>query len=508
MAGRANHIGQFFRELVHEYKQLGRDALEYKVHLFNSLIFFAARCTDDEIVLLYQIGSTFERAIIRAAVVLRRSLAPRAELRDDPVMMAVAVLDKRHYEKILHLLLTGESAFFSAVPFNYGAKLFPEDFLDFIEYLTQYIVEHNVKLDVNRRYSTLLTNSLLIYLLRNGPEQLFTRPGFRDPWRIVRERTSAGFFGARICESLEENSRYLFHYHPTDKASDLLHLEWYWRNLLVQALQGSGFELRISDVVGLLHLNAAVRLLLRYVFCRDMYDPRMPSFIDALFRTADIVAQDFGLGVLGWAGKCDPAFIPLSEDFVALMRTQTYQNFFRETLGVEDGIHSQYDPLVPHVTTLMLRNMPIDLSRLIPERHEQAGYRVGRLAQKTILDFPDETLALLYQYLESGETHPEIHIALRAAARFSPVSFWKKARESEPDDLFDDEGEEIVEITRIVAQVRDFDWYKIMLWATASPARKAAITRALISLLHAENLDTFFQSLAEMSPAPGTSGDE
>ncbi len=493
----ARSIHKMFRDLINEYRQLGSDAPDYKVHFLNSLVFFAARCADDEIVTLYRAGSSFERTIIRSAILLRRSLGTYEELMEDPVIMAVAVLDKANYQKLLRVLLSGEDKFFTTIPFNYGAKLFPENFLDFIEFLTAYIVDQKIAIEKERRYSTLLINSLLIYLLRNGPEQLLARSQLLADCRILIERTPKEFIGARLHEAIEENSRYLFHYHPTDKLSDLLHLEWYWRERLLEALRGAVFDLPSADLLGLLHLGSAVRLVVRFLFARDIYDPRLSGFLNEVCQTGDAVAYDFCLGVLGFAGKLDASFIQLSADTVTRMCTDASQSFYRSTLEDFDDQDSQYDPLVPHVTTLMLRGLDLDLPSLMPVRDKKTAFRVGRLAQKTILDFPDETLSFIYRFLEDGETDPEIQIALRAAARFSPVSFWKVARQRQPEDLFEVPGEEIAEITRVVAQVRDFDWFQTVAFATASPARKRALTELLVALLKSSSLEAYFQSIIE-----------
>lgn len=493
----ARNIHATFQELISEYRRSGADAPDYKVHFLNSLVFFAARCADEEIIKLYRAGSTFERTIIRSAVLLRRSLGTYEELADDPVIMAVAVLDKANYQKLLRVLLAGEERFFTTIPFNYGAKLFPEHFLDFIEFLAAYIVEHEIALEKERRYSTLLVNSLLIYLLRNGPEQLLKRSQllancFELAWRTPKE-----FIAARLSESIEENSRYLFHYHPTDKLSDLLHLDWYWRERLLEALRGSVFDLPWQDLLGLLHSGSPVRLVMRFLFARDIYDSRLSRFVGEVFQAGDAVAYDFCMGVLGLAGKLDATFIPLSAEAVARMCEEATTSFYKSTLGDFDDGDSQYDPLVPHVTTIMLRGLPLDLEGLMPVRDRKTAFRIGRLAQKTILDFPDETLDFIYQFLEGGESDPEIQIALRAAARFSPASFWKVARRRQPEDLFEVPGEEIAEITRVLAQVRDFDWVKTVAFAIASPARKRALTELLVTLLKSGSLEAFFQSLVE-----------
>lgn len=493
----AGGVTQLFQHLISEYRQLGSDALDYKAHFLNALVFFAARCTDDEIVTLYRKGSSFERTIIRSAVLLRRSLGTYEVLAEDPVIMAVAVLDKENYQKLLGVLLSTEDRFFTTIPFNYGAKLFPENFLDFIEFVTTHLVEQNIDLEKDRSYSTLLINSILIYLLRNGPRHLLTRPKLITNCKILIERTSLNFIGARFSEAIEENSRYLFHYHPTDKLSDLFHLEWYWRERLLNALRGSVFDLSWPDLLGLLHLNSAVRLILRFLFARDIYDPRLSEFLNNVFQANDAVAYDFSFGVLGFAGKLDSTFIPASAEAVIRMCKNASESFYRPTLDDRDEIDSQYDPLVPHVTTLMLRGLPLDLAVLLPVRGKKTAFRVGRLAQKTILDFPDETLAFIYKFLEDGESDPEIQIALRAAARFSPASFWKVTRQRQPDDLFDVPGEEIPEITRVLAQVRDFDWFQTVAFAIESPARIATLTAWLDTLLKSRSLEAFFRVVIE-----------
>jgi len=490
-------IGKFFQGLVEEYMRISHDSPDYKVHFLNSLVFFVARCSDDEIVKLYPLGSTFGRTIIRTAVLLRRTIGIHDEFINDSVIMSVAVLTKANYEKLLEVLLSGEDKFFTAIPFNYGAKLFPENFLDFIEFLTTQIIDRKIKLEKERKYSTLLVNSILIYLLRNGPSQLMARRQLLDRFKKILRKTSKKFVAARLHESLEENSRFLFHYHPTAKLSDILYLEWYWRELLLKALKGCAFDLSIPETLGLLNLGSAVRLIMRFLFCRDIRDERLTTFVTQMFQTDDAVAHDFCLGLLGFAGKTDSKYIQFSADAVTRMCRDAPQNFYKKTLDDFEEDDSQYDPLVPHVTSLMFRGLSPDILNLMPEKSRDAAFRVGRLAQKTILDFPDETLKLIYDYLEKEENHPEILTALRAAARFSPASFWKFARQHRPDDLFLTEGDEIGEITRIIAQVRDFDWYQTVSFITASEERRQRLTELLTALLEAESLESYFQSIIE-----------
>jgi hypothetical protein len=282
-----------------------------------------------------------------------------------------------------------------------------------------------------------------------------------------------------------------------DKPSHLYGLEPYWRDRLRAAAAGSVLDLSHTDLAGLINRHSMVRLVLKFLFCRDLRDDRLASWLDAVFHGDDAGCQDFSLGVLGWAGKLDPRFIQDSERAIALMRKGSPGNFFRISIRHRDGEMSQYDPLVPHVTTVLMNGGSVPITALVPERHDKAAFRVGRLAEKTILDFPDETLSFLYEVIGEGETPPEMLSALRIAARLYPLVFWTHARRNRPSDLFDIGGDDFAELSRVIAQVRDFDWWNSLSFAVATEERRSTLTRWILALLDAGDLRAFLRQVID-----------
>lgn len=485
----------FFRSLVETYAEVDETAIDYKIHLLNALVFFVCCCDDDEIERLYARGDAFTRTVVRAAVIQRRTISVQDAWTDDPLLMGAAFLSVENFPRLRDLMTARDHRFFSEIPFNFTAKLFPEEFLTFIEWYLEDMERDGTRLEESRHPTSALLSALFIFLLRNGPTPILDRPKVVAAILSLVTRSDPAFLADRLLEAVEENSRYLFHSNRTDKPSHLHDFGSYWWDRLREAVRGSVFDLSHGDLAGLINLHSMARLLMKFLFCRDMQDDRLASWLDFAFYGDDARIQDFSLGILGWAGKLDPRFIPESERAITLMREGSPGNFFRKSVHHDDGGMSQYDPLVPHVTTLLMEGEAIPIFSLVPERDEKASFRVGRLAEKTILDFPDETLGYLYEAIGENEAAPEMQSALRIAARLYPVVFWTHARRNKPSDLFNISGDDFNEMSRVIAQVRDFDWWNNLSFAVATEERRRSLTRWLLRLLDASDLREFLETV-------------
>lgn len=490
-------LPSFFRSLVEAYQALDSAAIDYRILFLNALIFFVARCDDDEIEALYSDGDPFTHMVIRAAVVQRRTVSVRDTWMHDPLMMAAAFLSEDNIPRLRALMSEADRRFFSEIPFNFTAKLFPEEFLTFIQAYLETLEREGLRLETQRRPTSALLSALMIFVLRNGPVPLLARPEVVEAIRALVARTDPAFLADRLVEAAQDNSRYLFHTHATDKPSDLYALEPYWRDRMRDAISGSVFDLTYRDLVSLINMHSMPFLMLKFLFLRDLQDPRMEGWLEAVFSDTDACAQDFTLAVLGWAGKGDAAFVSVSERHLTMMRTRCPENFFRRCVRHDHDGMSQYDPLVPHVTTLLLRGLPVSTDSLLPERHDKVAFRVGRLAEKTILDFPDETLSFLYEMIKQDVDGPEMRAPLRIAARLYPMIFWAHARRNDAADLFDLSGDNDADFTRVIAQVRDFDWWHNIAFAISSDAHKESLTRWLLALVDAPDLHGFFRTLVD-----------
>ncbi|MBF0605576.1 MAG: NACHT domain-containing protein, partial [Nitrospirae bacterium] len=487
----------FFLELIKTYNNLDSSVIEYKIHLLNSLIFFVARCDDDEVEKLYAHGDALSRTMIRAAIVQRRSVSVRDIWINDPLMMAAAFLTSDNFPRLREQMIKTDHRFFSEIPFNFTAKLFPEEFLNFIESYLGWIEQRKIILEEERQPASALFSAVVIFILRNGPIPILERSSVVTLILSLVNRTDPSFLADRLVEAVEENSGYLFYSRKLDKPSHLYEFEPYWQNCLREAIKGSVFDLSHGDLIGLINLHSMTRLILKFLFCRDVEDKRLNSWLEAVFQSDDASTQDFMLGVLGWAGKINDRFIPISEHYLTVMRENSPQNFYRQAIYQHESGKSQYDPLVPHVTTLLLQGDPVPIFSLVPDKHDKAAFRIARLAEKTILDFPDETLTFIYEVLGKNVRNNDMKTALRIAAGLYPMYFWIHARRNKPSDLFEISDEDITGLSRVIAQVRDFDWWNNLSFAIATEQRKAVLTQWMLRLVDAHTLNRFFKGLIQ-----------
>jgi len=492
-----NDISWFLRDLVSQYNAL-RDEREtaFKIMLSNALIFFAACCTADELEALYSTKEPFVRTIIRAAVILKRGVVVRDAWRDDPVLMSAAFLDESNFDALAFSMFESDRRFLAEFPLNFVSKLFPEASLAFLLYSLSHAQRRVSQPEGRRRYAGVIINSLLVFVLRNGPERLLEEMDIVKSLRSFVEQMDPNFLSSRLEEALQENSRLLLHWNGVDKIGQIHEIEPYWRDALSRAVQESMFSVGFNDINALIRLNAPTRLVLKFIFCRDYTDARLLDWLEFAFGRDEPQVHDFAMGILGWMSKLDPRFLPVAEQYLTRMRVEYPSNFYRRTLpSNEDESMTQYDPIVPYATTILSRGERIDIDRVLGGGDQDAGFRVGRLAEKTLLDFPEETLAFLYDFDERFETTPEMEVPFRIAARLFPLAFWKQAQRRNPTDLFDISGDEMLDLHRVISQVRDFDWWHTLRFCVESPSRREALTRWLSTLLDSKDIGRYALSL-------------
>ena len=482
----------YWASLVEEYHNISTEAASYKSMFLSALTFFLYRCSEADFLSIYRDGDSFTRTLSRAAAVLKRELLFDSEYIDDPVMIAVCLLNDANNANIVRLIHDNEYRLFSGLPFGFGSKLFPDAFRKFLEFLVDHVRSTLTSEQFPRPLIYGLINSLLIFLLRNGPNAILGHFRLRKALVDLVSCVPSKYLASLATESLEENSRYLFHYHPSAKLSDILNISWHLREQCHAAISGSLHDLMTVDLVTMIKESPASRLVARLLIFRDSEDHRFPQTIERLFVTGDTRIQDFCMGALGFAGKINPSFIELSEGYLVRMRIEYPRNFFQTSLDHSEPILSQYDPLVPHVTTLFELGRPLNLNRLLPDRDARTGYRLGRLAQKTLLDFPSETLDFVSAYIsDGGAIVEEIRSTLRVAARLFPAAYWKKMHQEHPYYLFEISGDDVNEIELLVSQVRDYDWSFTYRFMSETQERRALLSAILDSLITATDIESW-----------------
>ncbi len=495
------HQGYDFYEAYKEFNTVlslyeERDTA-YINHYFNALVFFVASCSDSEQLLLYKNGNTYDKNIVRLAALLRRHTSISSEYETDSMLSAVSLMEKDNYPKLLNMMLDSDHRFFAKIPFHFGAKLTPDNFLDFIEYIAKQVHVTKVNLENERNWTSILLNSILIYVLRNGPAGILAREELLSHLSSIVSTLSPEFLASKIHEILSDNSRALFHFHRTDKLGDLFTIDWYWKDKLRQALRDGLFNLEYEDICGLIYQNSATRLILRFLICLDYKNDRIFSFLRQAFAGDSLRIHDYCLGILGGISKLDPQHMDISAYYVNLMRDSHPELFYMKHMTDNASSESQYDPIVPHFTSMLFHNKDFTIKEFLPEANAQGLFRLGRLAQKTILDFPAETIRFMFDFCKKEDfLHQEIQIALRAGAMFAPQHFWREASSRGLDWTIIRNDDDDSELKRIISQVRDYDWFHSMQFSISAAENENSTREILHHLLHNDSLEDFLFDIA------------
>lgn len=492
-----------------EYKAIPDSRPSYKALFLNSLAFFLSELGSKDFVEILETKDGFARTLVRAAAVLRQRLNYRPEFVSDPVLLSVCLLSRDNHLPVLNDLRETDITRASAAPFSFTSKLYPDAFLDFFEVQISALKGVVKPTIATRPLASMVSVSLMLIALRSLLPPLLKRPSLVQNLAEVIRSLPKDYVVARTVEALEENSRLIFHNHPTAKLSDIYSLSWRMRRDLLTGINQSIYDIPLSSLVKIIRHSPAPRHVARILARRDRDDPRCESLIQTLFESGDVSVQDFCTGLLGFLSKLDRNWIERAESFIVRMRGEYKRNFFRRRLPGQTLSDSQYDPLVPFVTTLLHHAQPFDLDRVLPDRDSDTAFRVGRLAQKTILDFPEETLSYVEYFLQTGGAlDTQIKTALRIAARFFPAVFWKHMKSTDPKRLFDISGDDVDDVGWVVSQVRDYDWQALYRFMTDAAESRSITTRVLRALVEAKNLEDWVEATIDWVRADSTAPDQ
>ena len=478
-----------------EYKAIPDSRPGYKALFLNALAFFLSELDSRDLIEIFETKDSFARMLVRVAAVLRQRLVYRRNFLEDPVLLSVCLLSRDNHIPILNDLRTTDTTKASTAPFSFTAKLYPDAFLDFLEEQLLALKGSFQPTAETRPLVSMVSVSLMLVALRSLLGPFLKRASLVHNLAEVIHSLPKDYIVARVVEALEENSGLIFHNHPTAKLSDICGLSWRLRNDLLTGISQSIYDIPTASLVKIIKHSPPPRHVARILARRDRDDPRCRKLIQTLFESGDVAVQDFCTGLLGFLSKIDRNWIEPAERLVVRMRSEYKRNFFRRRLPGQTLSDSQYDPLVPIVTSLLHHDQPLDLDRLLPDRDKDTAFRVGRLAQKTILDFPEETLSYVGYFLQTGGIlETQIKTALRIAARFFPAVFWKHMKSTDPKRLFDISGDDLDDVGWVVSQVRDYDWQALYQFMTNTAEHRHMTTSVLRTLVEAKNLEAWVEA--------------
>lgn len=476
-----------FVSLCAEYQQIPNSNGPFKAMFLNALVFYLCEIEEFEFRKIYQASDPAARMLARVAAQLKLNLTYDPSFRDDPILVAVCLRSKHNHQAFIEDLGKGEIERVQSAPFSFTAKLFPDAFLTFVESLLELLLKSNGQ---HRSNLSMVMVSLLIVALRSGIRGFMGSYALRRKLLDVVQAVPKPLLTSRVVEALVSNSSLIFHHHPSAKLSDITKLNWRMKQDLNTAIDGSIYDLSIRSIARVISHSPPPRHVVRFLVRRDLNDPRFDDWLKRLFETGDLAVQDFCMGILGFQSKRDINWLVIAKTYVARQRTEYKRNFFRKRMPGQTSKEAQYDPIVPIATTILHHAVHFDLDEFIPDRSVDAGYRVGRLAQKTVLDFPNQTLAFVQEFLDSGGAlHPQIKIALQICARFFPAVYWKHMRAFAPGEMFEVLTDQTEDSTWVVSQVRDYDWQELYEFMAENDERCVLTTKMLNALINSDDLE-------------------
>ncbi|TMC14897.1 MAG: hypothetical protein E6J34_23220 [Chloroflexi bacterium] len=286
-----------------------------------------------------------------------------------------------------------------------------------------------------------------------------------------------------------------------DRIADITDLPAIYRSTLLASLDGSIFSQSSTLVEEMIKYNIFLMGIVGFLMIRDGKDERLVPYVDKLFNTGDPRLQDFVLGVYGHLTKLDPE----DEFFAANLKARTLamkryypHNFFKGCYSDPGDPDDQYDPLVPFVSTQLLKEGRQDIE--FPDWEPTPEYivRSKRLFYKIAVDFPAETLRTIYCLRGEVDIYSHFGSTLRTIQILHPEVFWRITRTFNISDCFRPGFESVSWDPRSVRQIREwerFRWLKIIL-----SSRQYLITfeELLRRALMAQSFDELASSLLKL----------
>lgn len=465
-------------------KLSGKDS--FGIHIINALIHFIG-CLNAEQTLTLFLSHKCPNSLVTAAAIRKKQTTLCDAYLDEPILCSVSLLDKKNHANLFVHLTKHQHLEDIRLPLNYAAKIYPSSYVEFIQYCADQLTSKTFRNVKNRTQTLLLMNTCLAYGLRHG---------FSSLKKILTlsllNKFSKRYWIDIAYESLHNNSRSLFHNNSQGKLSDISLLPHRLKVALITAARTSVFTLDNRTIVDLIEEGMVTRLLLKFIFCMAPDKLGLLNFSVYTLNYGNPAVCDFTFAVYGWLSKFDESYLALSQEYIIDVQKKYPEIFYHE--GTVDGSidpHHQYDPLVPHVTSLLLHNKPIDISPFFNLIESKDAFRIGRLAQKLALDFPEQTISMLNDALEQELTvkqNREVVMAMRILVKFSPYTFWQRGNKQFRETNLTLESDGVEELNRIISQIRDFDWFHVINDALNSTGKTRLTRQLIIKLVQSKDL--------------------
>jgi len=479
---------RFLRRTIDEWQTIAHERLAYKIFCLGALKLFVAMRNDAEINELLNSGDAPIVQLAKDAIYSRKDLAFVPSHAGDAFLVSVAMYRPDNYGSLLNAI-EGSGGRGPAFPLNIASKMFPARLLDFLQYTARQVSRENAASPLPLR---ILLHGLLVYAIRNGRDDGPRRAQLLRILATIDRLADADSVAANVEQTLLESSRYLLYSDSASRLSDITELEVFYKQLAGRALSGSIFDLTVSEISGLLRRNMVTWMITMFLLLRDRTDPRLPAVLEAIFDEGDLRAQDFVITLYGHLAKLDEHCSQTLKEYTLRIKDD-HPDVFYATSPDPD---SQYDPLVPYVSTWVLGHpgQPLDLPGF--ELSDRYLERCARLFYKLCVDFPAETLRTIYDLREKNiDIYARFGSTLKTIQSFYPDVFWALAKRYMIDDCFRPEFEATEWEPKSMRQVRDWDWFRIFDWVLASGKSVRFAERAIEHAMNAQSFNSFVRSL-------------
>lgn len=478
----------FLRRMIDEWRTIAPERLAYKIFCLGALKLFVAMRNDAEINELLSNGDAPIAQLAKDAIYSRKDLAFAPSHAGDAFLVSVAMHRPDNYGTLLHAI-EGSAGRGPAFPLNIAGKLFSARLLDFLQYTARQVSRENAASPLPLR---ILLHGLLVYAIRNGRADGPRRAQLLRILATINRLADVDSVAVNVEQTLLESSRYLLYSDGASRLSDITELEVFYKQLAGRALSGSIFDLTVSEISGLLRRNMVTWMITMFLLLRDRADPQLAAVLEAIFDEGDLRAQDFVITLYGHLAKLDAHYGETLKQYTLRIK-EDYPEVFYATSPDPD---SQYDPLVPYVSTWIFGHpgQPLDLPGF--ELSERYLERCARLFYKLCVDFPAETLRSIYHLREKNvDIYARFGSTLKTIQKFHPDVFWALAKRYMIDDCFRPEFESTEWEPKSVRQVRDWDWFRIFDWVLGSEKSVRFAERAIEHAMNAQSFNAFVRSL-------------
>lgn len=463
-------IGEFlFAKYILEFEKLD-DYLDkfkkiknniFKVFFLNSIRFLIALQTEEEIIKLLN-SNDIKNSLAKEALSEKRKLSFNEKFLDDPFLIYIMLLDKKNFEKIYSYFTTSNNDYTNVqfLPFhaiaNKEKKIFEKFLLQYMNSLS----ENDVKFHGKKSY--FLFALILLNIAYNGfNEEIMTK--FKD--LIKKSELTYEELSAKIITLLKENYKFLFYgsNNVTENLEFFCEKKFYFEKIKKLYFR----KIEVDDFAYLIREDMISWTFAHIIFLKH----RDIKILKKLFFTNDKNNQqryqDFVITTLGHITKIDKKYCKYLKYFTYKFKKCFPNAWFNPTIGSDEKEDSQYDPMIPLISSNIFYIKTYDLNQifenLLEIKSKKDAFNIKRLLYKLAFSYPELVLKVVFnkrlltnKYFEDYKD--DLIKILNVIRFFYPYLYWREAIIN--IDYIDFSKNEFY--IHSINQIHDWNWTNIL----------------------------------------------